>query len=202
MRDNPGESRSALIELNDIDWLIANIEAHWDALCGECPDEAFRRDWVSRPNLISPAQHIVDALMPACGANEQGSTEYDYETEAKKAAISTALLLAARACRAPLTESDLNRLGWQLTRLVALDIQPLKDGLRAARQAGGVASGESRRAANAARDAAICSEARRLLSAGRNKRELAGIIAIQKLGGGLSKKRINQILVAGGIKGN
>lgn len=174
-----------LLELEHIGGLILAIESHWE-IAGDIL------------GLASPASQILDSLFHAAYIEPAGFDTI--RNMMRRSAAREAHWLALKACKEPITEAELNKLGWELTRLVALDVKLVKNALREIRTKGGIESGKARRETNSERDAAICNEGRRLLAAGFSERDLAGIIARQATGGGLSQKRIGQILVAGGVK--
>ena len=174
-----------LLELEHIGGLIASIEAHWECVNGN-------------PDLASPASQVLDSLWQAAYINP---TDFSSVRGAmRRSSAANAHWLAMKACKEPLTEAELNLLGWELTRLVALDVKLVKNALREVRAKGGVQSGKARKEANAERDQAICSAGKRLLASGFSHRDLAGVIAGQAAGAGLTTKSIRKILRDGGVK--
>ena len=216
---------SLLPELEYIGVLIDGIRWHWDYLntpyaplgfepapfylpwlinyLGESvrDDEYFRRAALKNPALMPlPITGFVQVLRDL--AHEQLS---DSDNQAlmragiKRMAARTAHDLAEKASGGPLSEAELNALGWHLTTLVALGSDSLKAALLSLQVKGGVKSGESRRAENADRDRAICDAGKRLIAEGRAVRSLAGIISDTAAAEGLTAKRVRTILRAGGV---
>lgn len=163
-KQRSGSVRSALPDLENIDWLISRIESHWQILSEDSVRSEFmqkirdqyRRDWLENPKFIAPSRPLADALEQLFGAG------LDLDVPMQEA-IENALLSALTACQRRLTEVELARLGWELTRLVALDIQPIKDALDKARKAGGTATGDAAREQFRADAAATCDAARRII---------------------------------------
>lgn len=212
---------SELLELEHIVGLISSIESHWDFLQGNDPDwslvpgvmlpagfmntlcenrrksEELRKKALLDPDFKCPAWQILDALQGVI-FTPAGSDE-SFEQLIARGVASDAYWLARKSMTEALTEAELNKLGWELTRLVAMGAEPLKTALRSIQVKGGVRSGESRRAENADRDKAICDLGRRLISEDRAMRNLAGIISETGTAEGLSTKQIRTILQAGGV---
>lgn len=178
-RNNGMAVHSALPDLENIDWLISRIESHWEIVQGEEvePDaltlcvfpselaggfrrtreirEQYRREWQEN-RFDSPAKPIADALTHLF-IDDQGLGVELQE------AIENALLFAVQACRQQPDKAELYRFGWELTRLVALDIKPVKEALDKARRAGGTASADAAREQFDADAAATCTAARRII---------------------------------------
>lgn len=190
----------ALPDLKNIDWLIDRIESHWSIVQGNEvePDalslhilppefasglrrtreirEQYRRQWKENPLFVSPAQPIADAL-ERLFLDDQGM-----DSELQEA-IENALMSAVQACRRSPDKAELYRFGWELTRLVALDIKPIKEALDKARRAGGAATADAAREQFDADAGATCDAARRII-AGRKAegRSLSNAELVQLLG--------------------
>lgn len=198
----PRSVHDVLPDLENIDWLISRIESHWGMLLESQAGSEFmdrirgqyRREWLDNPLFVAPSRPIADALVQLIGSDL-------VQDDRLQAVIENALWFALQADQRPLTDVELARFGWELTRLVALDMEPVKEALAQYRKAGGTASGESRREANVDRDASICAAGRRLMAAGISERDLAGAIERTAKGCGLSTKTIRTILRAGQVKG-
>lgn len=215
---------SLLPELEYIGVLIDGIRYHWDYLntpyaplgfepapfylpwlinlMGESlrDDEFFRRAALKNPALMPfPITGFVRVLHDLSHEQLPDSDDQVVRVGLKRMAARTAHDLAEKACVGPLSEAELNALGWHLTTLVALGSDSLKAALLSLKVKGGVRSGESRRAENADRDKAICDAGRRLIEEGRPVRSLSGIISDTAVAGGLSVKQVRTILRAGGV---
>ena len=213
---------SELLELENIQGLVLSIESHWDFLTGNYPDwtkvpsvmiapglmkllcesrwrdELLRRKLRLDPAFQCPAWQILDTLQSAI------STQVESEDSIKQMIAHSsawdAYVLAEKSMTEALTKAELNELGWLLTRLVALNVAPIKVTLRSWGQAkGGVKSGEIRRFENVGRDLTICAAGRQLLAAGRPFHSISGIISRRGEGKGLSEKRVRTILRIGGV---
>lgn len=175
-------------------WLINHLGADW------ADDERFRRELLEDPGLIpSPIAGFVQVLHGLSHELLPDSGDQIMRVGIKRMAARAAVELAEKASIGPLSDAELNALGWHMTTLVALGSDSLKAALLSLKVKGGVKSGESRRAENAGRDRAICDAGRRLIEEGRAVRSLAGIISDTAAAGGLSVKQVRTILRAGGV---
>ena len=217
---------SLLPELEYIGVLIDGIRWHWDYLntpyaplgfepapfylpwlinlMGESlkDDEFFRRAALKNPALMPfPITGFVRVLRDLSHERLPDSDDRQPLVRAgiKRMAAQAAHDLAKKASSGPLSEAELNALGWHLTTLVALGSDSLKAALLSLQVKGGVKSGESRRAENADRDRAICDAGKRLIAEGRAGRSLAGIISDTAAAEGLSAKQVRTILRVGGV---
>lgn len=216
---------SLLPELEYIGVLIDGIRWHWDYLntpyaplgfepapfylpwlfnyLGESvrDEEFFRRAALENPGLMPfPITGFIRILRDL--SHEQLPDSGDkplMRAGIKRMAAQAAHDLSKKASSGPLSEAELNALGWHLTTLVALGSDSLKAALLSLQVKGGVKSGESRRAENADRDRAICSAGKRLIAEGRTVRSLAGIISDTAAAEGLSAKQVRTILRVGGV---
>lgn len=163
-KQKSGSVRGALPDLENIDWLISRIESHWEMLSGDsvCSKfmqrirDQYRQEWLENPLFVAPSKPLADALEQLFVAG------LDLDDPLQEA-IENTLLWAVTACQRRLTEVELARLGWELTRLVALDIQPIKDALDKARKAGGAATGAASREQFTTAAAATCAAAQRII---------------------------------------
>lgn len=215
---------SLLPELEHIGVLIEGIRWHWDYLntpyaplgfepapfylpwlinyLGESvKDEEFlRRTALENPGLMPfPITGFVRVLHDLSYEQWPDSDDQIERFGIKRMAAQKAHGLAEKASVGPLSEAELNALGWHLTTLVALGSDSLKAALLSLQVKGGVKSGESRRAENADRDRAICDAGKRLIAEGRAVRSLAGIISDTAAAEGLSAKQVRTILRVGGV---
>lgn len=155
--------RKVALGLDDAYFFVESIAAHWNGW-NEFPEDryAYEHVWVQQFGDQCPGRVLVSLLEPLyrelC---EDSLVEY---APVGRVAISSAYHLSGRACVDRLSDADLNRLGWDLTTLVALDIRVSKDILDRARRAGGDASADAARERFSADAAATCEAAGRIIS--------------------------------------
>lgn len=173
--------RKVALGLDDAYFFVESIAAHWNGW-NEFPEDRYTYEhvWVQQFGDQCPGRVLVSLLEPLyrelC---EDSLVEY---APVGRVAISSAYHLSGRACVDRLSDADLNRLGWDLTTLVALDIRVSKDILDRARRAGGNASGGVAR--DISNEAAVqtCTEARKII-AGRKaqRREISNADLVRLL---------------------
>ncbi|OCW21075.1 hypothetical protein [Pseudomonas sp. S3E12] len=182
-----------------IEGLVRAIEAYWGFLFND--DTRWGADRLKQEVMFgqdggAPGISVINGLLSVLAGQNKARSPLE---SLRITSAHSAILLAEKSLTEPLSKAELNELGWLLTKLVALDTKPIKAALLSLQVKGGVKSGESRRAGNSERDAAICRAGERLKSEGRGVRELSGIIADTETGAGLSKKQIRALLRAGNV---